>query len=518
MPHPPKLLTLLSLVLFLLLGGCSSLPPLNERPHSSALPLEQTLDTRLGKSLALQVIPNHGSSGLYPLADAREAFAARMQLLAKAERSIDIQSYIWRDDLSGSLLFNAVREAADRGVRVRLLLDDNNTLGMDPLLAALDGHPQIEVRLFNPFSLRSSRVLGFITHFSRANRRMHNKSFTVDNQVTIIGGRNIGDEYFDVIEGMLFIDLDVLAIGPVVQEVTLDFDRYWSSQSTHAGKRLLAPAQPDGLHILALRAEAILEKPRATNYLWALREITLVDELMHGRVALEWAPTRMVSDDPAKGLGLAEPEGTLPYQLMEIIGEPQIDVDLISPYLVPTAFGVEALSQLAQQGIRISILTNALEATDVAVVHAGYAKRRKALLKAGITLYEMRLLTPEHRPATKAAGPFGSSGSSLHAKTFAVDGSRIFIGSFNFDPRSTELNTELGFVIDSPTMAKRISATFDTAIPANAYEVRLDKKGRLYWLERRGDELIRHRKEPGTHLLQRLGIRMLSWLPIEWLL
>jgi cardiolipin synthase C len=230
---------------------------------------------------------------------------------------------------------------------------------------------------------------------------------------------------------------------------------------------------------------------------------------------LEWAATRMVSDDPAKVLGQSEPEANLFPKIKAILGEPTSELQLVSPYFVPTARGVEWFTAAANRGVKIKILTNSLDATDVAAVHAGYAKRRKSLLTAGIALFETRRLQGIEKSED---GLSGSSDSSLHAKTFAMDGTRVFVGSFNFDPRSAHLNTELGFVIDSPTMAHGIASAFDTEVPAVAYEVKLSPSGDLYWLERRGDQRVRFDVEPGTSVSQRAGVRLLSILPIEGLL
>jgi putative cardiolipin synthase len=319
--------------------------------------------------------------------------------------------------MSGTLLFEALHDAAKRGVRVRLLLDDNNTSGLDRTLAALDAHPNIEVRLFNPFVIRTPRWIGYLTDFSRLNRRMHNKSFTADNQVTLIGGRNIGDEYFDATEGTVFVDLDVMAVGQVVKDVSNDFDRYWASRSSYPVDRLLAPADPARLAALAARASLIERDPAARAYTNAVRDSPCVHELAEGRLTLEWAATRMVSDDPAKGLGLATPEALLPHKLKAIIGEPATDVELVSAYFVPTAAGVEAFTALAERGVRIRVLTNSLEATDVALVHAGYAKRRKPLLEVGITLYEMQLLSPDTAP-TRASARSAASPRACTRKPF----------------------------------------------------------------------------------------------------
>ncbi|MGH7927682.1 MAG: phospholipase D family protein, partial [Candidatus Binatia bacterium] len=425
---------------------------------------------------------------------------------------------IWHGDMSGTLLFEEVRDAADRGVRVRLLLDDHGTSGIDTTLAALDSHSNIEVRLFNPFVIRKPRAINYLTDFFRLNRRMHNKSFTADNQVTIIGGRNVGDEYFGTTEGLLYVDLDVMAVGPVVSEMSKDFDRYWASESSYPVDRLLSPVNPARVVELGSTASLIERDPAAAAYMNTIRNSAFARELVEGRLGLEWAATRMVSDDPAKGLGLAAPEALVPQKLKEIIGEPVAEVDLVAPYFVPGITGVDAFVALAKRGVKIRVLTNSLEATTaLAAVHAFYAKRRKPLLENGIRLYELRRLSPVVE-AEQNAGPSGSSSSSLHAKTFSVDRARVFIGSFHFDPRSAELNTELGFVIDSPALAQQIRTALDSWIPADAYEVRLSDTGDLYWVERQEGEWVRYDTEPGTSFWQRTWVGFLSLLPIEWLL
>ncbi|MGH8496282.1 MAG: phospholipase D family protein [Gammaproteobacteria bacterium] len=500
----------------LLLRACGTLPPLENRSTSTAI--VDTGDTRLGLAVAPMVEANPETSGIYALQEARDAFAARWLLAAAADRSLDAQYYIWRKDTTGTLLFEALRVAADRGVRVRLLLDDNNTSGLDSTLAALDSHANIEVRLFNPFVIRNPRAINFLIDFFRVNRRMHNKSFTADNQATIIGGRNVGDEYFGATDGVLFADLDVLAIGPVVEDVSEDFDRYWASESSYPVDRLLPAADPERLAELSAAASQIERDSAAAEYMNAVRNSEFVRELIEGTVELTWAPTRMVSDDPAKGLGRAPPETQLPSKLREIIGEPQAELDLVSPYFVPTAAGVDWFVDMAERGVQIRVLVNALEATDVDAVHSGYAKRREPLLEAGISLYEVRLSSPGSEGKSPRAGPMGSSGTSLHAKTFSVDRSRVFIGSFNFDPRSINLNTEMGFVIYSPALAEGIDAVLDRRIPQSTYAVKLSESGELYWTEQRDGKLVRYDEEPGTTFWQRAAVQFMSVLPIEWLL
>jgi putative cardiolipin synthase len=492
-----------------------TLPALAGRSDSKALPPG---DTRLGRGVASLVAAHAGTAGIHLLPDPRDAFAARMLLAEAAETSLDIQYYIWRGDLTGTLLFEALHAAADRGVRVRLLLDDNNTSGLDTQIAALDAHPNIEVRLFNPFVMRRARALGFLTDFSRLNRRMHNKSFTADNHVTVIGGRNIGDEYFGAApEGSLvFADLDVLAVGPVVQDVSTEFDRYWASGSAYPAERIVPAVAPGMLDQLQTAAARIEHDPRAAAYEKAIRESPIVRQVLDRTLPFEWAPTRMVSDDPAKGLGAAPSKALLPKQLRAVIGDPVESLDVVSPYFVPTAAGVESFVAMAQRGVRVRILVNSLAATDVDAVHSGYAKRRKALLEGGISLYEMALTSAKNDG--RSAGPFGSSASSLHAKTFSVDGARVFVGSFNFDPRSMNLNTELGFVIESAPLASRIADTLGKSVAATAYQVHLTDDGNLYWTRLVDGQLARYDVEPGTSVWQRAAVWLMSLLPLEPLL
>lgn len=512
--------TLLLGVGAVLLSACAQLPALDGRPPSSAY--TDTGDTALGRAIAPELAAHAGLSGIHPLPDPRDAFAARIVLARAAQRSLDVQYYIWHGDLSGMLMFGALYEAAERGVRVRLLLDDNNTTGLDDVLAVLDAHPNIEVRLFNPFPMRNARLLGFLTDFSRLNRRMHNKSFTSDNQATIVGGRNIGDEYFGAAHDVVFADLDVIACGPVVGAVSSEFDRYWQSESSYPADRLVPPADAAVTADVRARFTRLQSAPETTAYTDAVRRTDLLQAMLDRRMQWDWAATQLLSDDPAKGLDKAAAEALMLHQMRQVIGLPTTRVDLVSPYFVPEEAGVAAFSAAARRGVQVRILTNALEANDVAAVHAGYAKWRKPLLEAGVRLYELKRSAapepPTGKDRDKARGVGGSSSASLHAKTFSVDGQRAFVGSFNFDPRSARLNTELGVIIDSPRLAQAIDAALDRELPVNAYEVQLDERGDLVWLDRQGDTTVRHTHDPGASAFKRGLVTVLSWLPIDGLL
>ena len=507
--RPPRAHRWLPAALALLLSACSQLPPLQGRTESAAIPA--TADTRLGAALQPLLQANAGRSGIVPLADGQDAFAARVSLADAAQGSLDVQTYIWRNDITGGMLFAAMRRAADRGVRVRLLLDDINTGGLDPVLAALDAHPLIEVRLFNPFPNRTLRVLDYAADFARVNRRMHNKSFTADNQVTIVGGRNIGDEYFDVGAGLLFVDLDVLAVGPVVGAVSSDFDRYWGSLSAYPLTQLLSAVTLAA----GWQEPEPVESEAARTYRAAVARSRFVGDLVARQLRFEWAPVLMVSDDPAKVLGLAGREDLLWTQLQRAMPPTTREVQLVSPYFVPTERGAAFFMDRAARGVQVSVLTNALEATDVPAVHAGYARWRKPLLEGGVRLYEMKRTGP---PRASEAGPrAGSSSASLHAKTFAIDRQRIFVGSFNFDPRSARLNTELGFLIESPALAGAMADGFARQVPQRAYALRLEGE-RLQWLEQGPGGVRVHEEEPNAGWWTRLLVRILSLLPIEPLL
>ena len=499
-------------------GGCATaLPSLEGRAITEAL--EDTADTRLGRAVRADVAAHPGRSGIHPLLNPRDAFAARVLLAASAEKSIDAQYYIWHGDAVGVLMFEALWQAAERGVRVRLLLDDNNTVGLDPTIAALDAHRNIEVRLYNPFVQRGSRLAGYLTDFARLNRRMHNKSFTVDNQITVVGGRNIGDEYFGAGSGVVFADLDVAAVGPAVRDVSKQFDLYWNSASAYPAAAFVAPAGTDAAARLTALFHATRADKASVEYIETVRATPIVHDILARRLAFEWATTRLVHDDPAKTL---DTEGRVELllfpELLRMLGRPEKSLDLISPYFVPGDVGTAALAALAGRGVKVRVLTNSLAASDVAAVHAGYARRRHDLLKAGVQLFELKPdAVQESRDSTMGYGSGSSSG--LHAKTFAVDGSRVFVGSFNFDPRSARLNTEMGLLISSPSLARLLAAAFDSTIPQVAYEVRLASDGDgLEWIERSAAGEKRHSTEPGTTAWRRLGVGAMSLLPIEWLL
>ena len=500
-----------------LLAGCATLPPPEGRSESTAF--TDTAGTRLGRAVAPKVALHPGKTGIHAMPSPHDALAARVLLAAAAEKSIDAQYFIWHGDEVGNLLFEAVWRAAERGVRVRLLLDDLNTAGLDPTIAALEAHPNVEVRLYNPFVQRDARLLGFVTDFSRLNRRMHNKSFTVDNQVSVVGGRNIGNEYFGAGTGIAFADLDVMAVGEAVREVSKEFDLYWNSPSAFPAVGLVGTGGSETIAALQERFAATRVAPGVAEYADAVRDTPLVRDLLARDLSMEWTDVRVVYDNPAKTV---EPGGSTDVLLFPLLvqtaGRPQRTLDLVTPYFVPGKDGTTSLVALAGRGVRVRILTNSLAASDVTAVHSGYAKRREELLRAGVQLFELKPTAA--RESRETALKFGSgSSSSLHAKTFAVDGERIFVGSFNFDQRSALLNTEMGVVINSAPLAQRLAGTFDATVPRIAYEVVLvPDGGGLVWIERTESGEKRYDTEPQTSWWLRMQVELLSVLPIEWLL
>jgi putative cardiolipin synthase len=514
-------------LLLALLAGCASLPPPPQKSESHAY--ADTAGTRIGQVTQPLATKHPGLSGARPLIDAREAFVARYVMALGAQRSIDVQTYIWHADTSGSLLAQALWDAAERGVRVRVLLDDANTAGLDPMIAALDAHPNIEVRLFNPFANRSWRIGDFAFDFSRVNRRMHNKSFTVDNQATVVGGRNIGDEYLGAETPVAFADLDVLAIGPVVPEVSSEFDRYWNSESAWPASSLLPPAAPTAADDVKQYWARQRARPESERFLDAVKRLPILNQMVDGTLALEWVPARVVADDPRKVLQPPDRTEThlLPH-LESIFGHPQHELALISPYFVPGQAATGSLVDMANRGVNVQVLTNSLAATDVGPVYSGYVRYREQLLRGGVRVYELK---PAAKPPRSreddddelqprgivGSHGGGSSSASLHAKTFAADRDRVFVGSFNLDPRSAALNTEMGVVLESRVLAAQLSDAFREAIPREAYEVRL-VAGKTVWIEKTPMGEVTYESTPGVGAVRSLWVGFLSLLSIEWLL
>lgn len=479
----------------------------------------------LGQELSRYCAGQPDLSGVRLMRDGKDAFAARALLARSAERTLDVQYYIWHDDLSGSLMFDELEAAADRGVRVRLLLDDNGTARLDTRLACLNMHERMEVRLYNPFRIRRPKTINWLFDARRLNHRMHSKSFTADSQISILGGRNIGDEYFAARPNGLFADLDILAIGDVVPEVSKAFDRCWNSGFSRPLESLVPNPSARKRKKEARKAAALARSEKAEHYREAVRAQPLFRQLADGTMELTWAKVSLVEHAPEPLEGPAPGKLGLDALLPGELPRPETGLDLVSGYFVPTAAGAHELGDLARQGVSVRVLTNCYAATDVGFVHAGYAPYRRCLVEAGVALFEMpapndkpRTARKFVRPGSRLARAAREPGSTLHAKAFAVDRKQLYVGSANFDPRSACLNAELGLLIESEDLAGAMADLFDREIACTSYRLGVDSRGRLQWVDERDDDVEPEFVEPGTTWFSRMLVGLLARLPIERLL
>jgi putative cardiolipin synthase len=508
------------------LTGCASLPKPSPE-WSSRHPLETT-NTAWARTVAPAAAAHQGLSGVELLRYGQDALSARLALADTAERTLDMQYFLWRPDASGQLLAEQAVRAADRGVRVRLLLDDVGSSASDEVLLALDNHTNIEVRVFNPVANRSFRTLSLLFDFQRANRRMHNKSFTADGAVTILGGRNVEERYYALGEEPHFADIDVIAAGPVAEDVTALFERFWfgpSSIPIHAltSKRLSPERLAEDYTRLAAHVAALTNsleyQELATNSLGAMvgrRELDLA-----------WGVTELVCDQPEKAT--TSPTNTATHLLPEVrsvADQTTNDLVVVSPYFVPGEKGVEFFRSLRKRGIRVVILSNSLAANDMIAVHAGYRRYRKALLRAGVEMWEIkpnsqiRGTIQEGQASSKRAGK--PSRSALHAKSFIFDHQTLFIGSMNLDPRSAVINTEMGLLIEIPELAGPLADGLEGQLAQQAYRLEFvpgpgpcKECGSIVWISQENGREVRYTHEPQTSFFRRLKVNLLSFLPIE---
>ncbi len=469
------------LYLVLLVCSCATLPKNVQRNPSSTLPPDPT--TAISKRVKEQLTGKHDLSGFHPLFSGEDAFVARIASIRAAERSLDMQYYIWHNDLTGNIMTAETMKAADRGVRVRILLDDLNLGQYEKALRIMAMHPNVQVRMVNPFANRSFRVFE-ITRLSEVNRRMHNKVFITDSEVAIVGGRNIGNEYFWASNDINFGDLDLWAIGPVVSGLSNEFDAYWNSEIAYPIQSLTRSQNPTDADLKSFREklEQAYQKALDTPYTQGLRNDKLIADFTTGNVDKFWGEAHVVYDPPKKFKETPKEQvDNLRSQLLPYMNNTKEEIMMISPYFVPGDEGVENLSEKVKKGIRVTVLTNSLASSDVSSVFAGYKGYRKDLIKGGIELYELR---PRfHKDLIKQKKSIGSSGShaGLHGKTLVFDKKYIFVGSMNLDPRSIHINTEMGVVVESPEMAGRFSDRFKENLPEIAYKLSLDIDGDLQW-------------------------------------
>jgi cardiolipin synthase C len=475
--------------------------------------------TSLGRGLQKELTNHAAQSGVLLLGNGLDAFVGRAALARQAERTIDVQYYMFHQDTVGRLLIRELLAAADRGVRVRMLIDDMYGGDGDDVWSALDSHPKFEVRLFNPFVRGRSKDLQFITRVRTVNHRMHSKSFTVDNEVSIVGGRNIGDEYFDADPSVAFSDLDAMAIGPVVPEVSGAFDQYWNSAPAFPVGTLMAAAPAGALDKLRGDLAGALSQPAALAYIDALENSTFAGKLREHSASFGFSDAKIIHDSPEK---LERAAGwrdqLLISQLVPYIEQATREFILVSPYFVPGKHGADALCGLSQKGVRVRVLTNSLVSNDVAAVHTAYMRHRKQLLSAGVELYELNEQLHKLQSKRFTWLP-GLSKSSLHAKTMAIDGTVMFVGSFNFDQRSLYLNNEIGIVFREPELASRAARSFDENVDKVAFRVELlrSKSGResLRWTGMEEGQKVVFHSEPYAGRWKRLSVNLMRALPID---
>jgi len=508
----------------LALGACSP-PAAVVKPPSKALPpTTTTADARYVHAVVKQ---HQDKSGFRLLTRSTNALMSRVALADHAQHALDLQYYIFDNDATGRLVAQRLLAAADRGVRVRLLVDDINAGEAIDMFDALDTHPNIEVRLFNPFATKKpflfSKATQFLLDAHRLNRRMHNKSFIMDGNVAIVGGRNIGDAYFDAGDGTSFRDLDLIAIGPVVKQASQAFDEYWNCNAAYPVKAF-GGKHADHYDLARLRMELTHD---ARTFAQSDYAQATLDELPNGASADRpgkwfWGPATLVADQPEKiEAGHDQPQLRIGPDIKALTDGAQHELLLISPYFVPGDSGTQYLAALAARGVTVKVLTNSLASNDEPAVYSGYSHYRRALLEGGVQLYELRPAAGAAQPAT-AGGT--SSGVSLHAKAIVVDRQQVFIGSMNMDARSKLLNTEMGLIVDCPPLAAAVTEFFDTAtLPASAWHVVLKADGSarggvMQWQASDAGKLVSYDHDPGATISRRIEVEMLKLLPLESLL
>ncbi len=504
--HFSRTLTLIVIGLFL--AGCATAPLDFPRQDSEAI--VDTGDTSLGREVAEWTAKHPGKSGFYPLIEGLDALGVRLSMIDRAERTIDAQYFLMKPDSAGRLFALKLLEAADRGVRVRFLLDDIFTTVKDDALLVLNQHPNIEFRLFNPVGRGGIYMANFLGNFKLANRRMHNKSFTVDNQVSVVGGRNIADEYFELLDETEFRDFDVFAAGPVAAEISSTFDRFWNHklavpmEAFEKNKK-----QVDLAKARAEMDEAAIEASRSI-YGRALAS-PLMQDVFAGRVELFPADSTVITDDPEKLLNkISADHQVLVTALAGKIDEAESEVVVVTPYFIPGKNGVEFWRGIAAKGVRVVIVTNSLASNNHVAVHGGYARYRRDMLEAGVEMYEVRV---DASKVPEGGVKQGYDALTLHTKAILIDRRFTFVGSLNLDPRSIDINTEFGVLIENTGLADGLAEGFFRNLPSFAYRVTENEKGKLRWTTVIDGKQVVETKEPQASWWLRFKAFMSRILP-----
>jgi putative cardiolipin synthase len=506
-------------------AGCASLPGANY-PRVSSAALANPQDTVLGAKFAPAVRLHGGNSGFRILTAGVDGFLTRVQMIQSAQKSLDLQYFIFRGDETGRLLTDALVRAADHGVRIRVLVDDGDTVPGDDQIAALDAHPSIELRIFNPFAyrghIRAIRALEFLFNAGRLDYRMHNKLLVVDNSVALVGGRNIGNQYFQMDPRSQFADDDVFSAGPIASQLSATFDEYWNSGLAIPIKALGNSARTGDLaqHRTAGRRSREMQplESAGPDYVALIAAGEPYAGMVSGRLPLIWAPAVVICDSPHKQKVVS---GAAAGRLMErAVAEAARGVKsellMVTPYFIPSADEMQVLTDLRAHQVKVRVLTNSLQSAPGLVAQSGYMKFRFSLLNEGVELHEARaLLGSAHGSGqTKRISSYGTY--ALHAKIFVFDRRQVFMGSMNFDQRSKRLNTEIGLIIDSPELAQQTALRFEGMVqPENAYSVQLRDWRHLVWETQEGGKTVRYEREPARGEGQRLQVGILSFLPLD---
>ena len=494
----------------------------NTVTSNAATPNTDSLD--LVATISQQSETHPDLSGYHPIVTGANAFASRSILTGMAKRNIDAQYYIWHNDQAGQLMLKDLWDAAERGVIVRLLLDDfNNNAEFDQHLLRFASHPNIAVRIINPLMHRKFQTLNFVTGLPRINRRMHNKSMIFDKQITIIGGRNIGDEYLSNDKNSQFADLDVLLIGKVVADIDNSFASYWSAPISFDIQTLATLDKGETTDFLQGLDKLEADEKSSSNgslsiYKAAIEDSSIDTDLINKQVPFRWTDMQFLSDDVGKLTKTVPADTNLVHQMRTLLGSPSKKLTIISSYFVPTKDGVNTLVALAESGIEIKILTNSFDATDVTAVHSGYSQWRPNLLRAGVKIYELKSTASEEKRENKLWKARSQSSTSLHAKAFAVDDYQVFIGSYNVDPRSANINTEMGVIINDDKLATQLHDALSDDLLNQAYEVKLLENGNLQWHTMENNKKVIYDSEPRVDISDHVWLTIMSWLPIDWLL
>ena len=544
------------------LGGCATLPPGSSYPKASSVALPDPQSTALGRQFASATSRNGGRSGFHLVNVGVDGFLMRLEMINAAERTLDLQYYIFRGDESGRLLTDALSRVADRGVRVRVLVDDAETVAGDEQLLALSGHPAVEIRVFNPWAYRGHneflRDAEFILRHSRLDYRMHNKMLVADNAVALAGGRNVGDQYFQIDPESQFADDDVFIGGPITRELSSRFDEYWNSPLAIAAEAL-AHRDPKDLVASSTRllatARARKVKAAGFNYDGKLAAGEPLAGILSGKVPLAWADAQFVCDTPDKKSAVAKAKaahsnearsgagsaaaaasapasgavpkpGSAPGDLMyepvfQLANQAKSELIIVTPYFVPSKDELRLLESRRQQQVSVRVLTNSLESNSNLLAHAGYMHHRPKLLQQGVQLYEVRSLLGNTRGSGQSKQLSRYGNYALHGKLFVTDRQQLFIGSMNFDVRSRRLNTEMGLIIANADLAQQQATRFEAMTrPENSYSVALGTEGargssRLVWRTVEDGKPVEYKSEPARSAWQRMKAKVFSWLPLD---